>query len=131
MQIYALVFTVYPFWYLGEDDFLALQMIGFVERLPAEWQPKWEKMKKSSKRDQQVESKINYINYNTHSLLMFFKDNEECKLEQKFADMVKEPRLAPLVTIIQGLMRFLPSSRITLDEALESLEATAGEQWYE
>lgn len=47
-----------------------------------------------------------------------------------FADKVKEPMLAPLVTIIQGLMRFLPFHRITADEALGSLEA-ATEQWYE
>lgn len=40
-----------------------------------------------------------------------------------FADKVKEPMLAPLVTIIQGLMRFLLSSRITADEALDLLKA--------
>ena len=25
----------YPFWYLGEDEVLIFQMIGFVESLPA------------------------------------------------------------------------------------------------
>ena len=63
-------------------------------------------------------------------MLTFLKDDEEYKLEWLFADKVKEPMLAPLVTIIQGLMRFLLSSRITADEALNSLKA-ATEQLYE
>lgn len=63
-------------------------------------------------------------------MLTFLKGDEEYSLERRFANKVKEPTLAPLVTIIQGLMRFLPSRRITVDEALDSLEATT-EQWYE
>lgn len=56
-------------------------------------------------------------------MLIFLKGDEKYRLERMFADKVKEPMLAPLVTIIQGLMRFLPSSRITADEALDSLKA--------
>ena len=63
-------------------------------------------------------------------MLTFLKGDEEYKLERLFADKVKEPMLAPLVTIIQGLMRFRPSSRITAAEALNSLKA-ATEQLYE
>lgn len=56
-------------------------------------------------------------------MLTFLKGDEKYRLERMFADKVKEPMLAPLVTIIQGLMRFLLSSRITADEALDLLKA--------
>ena len=63
-------------------------------------------------------------------MLTILKDDEEYSLERRFSNKVKEPTLAPLVTIIQGLMRFLPSRRIMVDEAIDSLEAIT-EQWYE
>ncbi|KAI2944570.1 hypothetical protein CBS147321_4269 [Aspergillus niger] len=37
--------------YLGEHEVLVLQMIGFVGKLPKDWQPTWERMKSSFKRD--------------------------------------------------------------------------------
>ena len=46
------------------------------------------------------------------------------KLEQKFAEVVHSPKLKPLLQVIQGLMRFLPSSRISIDEALALLHDT-------
>jgi serine/threonine-protein kinase SRPK3 len=45
------VFTIYPFWYFDADESLVFQMIGFVEKLPAEWEPQWKEMKISSSRD--------------------------------------------------------------------------------
>ena len=46
------------------------------------------------------------------------------KLEQKFAEIVHDPPLKPLLQVIQGLMRFLPSSRIPVDEALDLMGNT-------
>ncbi|KAE8312897.1 kinase-like domain-containing protein [Aspergillus transmontanensis] len=37
---------------------------------------------------------------------------------------VRDPKLAPLLPVIQGLMRFLPSARITADKALNVLSRT-------
>ncbi|KAL4807908.1 kinase-like domain-containing protein [Aspergillus unguis] len=99
-MIYSFLFTTWPFWYLGEDEMLALQMIGFVERLPAEWEAKWESMVKESRRNLEIE------------------DYGTSKLERKFADLEPDPTLQPLLGVMQGLMRFLPSSRLTAEEAL-------------
>ncbi|PLB51473.1 kinase-like protein [Aspergillus steynii IBT 23096] len=49
-MIYSFLLTAYPFWYLGEDEVLVLQMIGFVEKLPSEWESKWQSMKMRSSR---------------------------------------------------------------------------------
>ncbi|OJJ85770.1 uncharacterized protein ASPGLDRAFT_65712 [Aspergillus glaucus CBS 516.65] len=102
-MIYSFLFTTYPFWYLGEDEVLVFQMIGFVERLPTEWESKWESMQTRSSHDLEVE------------------DCAMSKLEQKFAEAVRDPKLKPLLRVTQGLMRFLPPSRITTDEALNLL----------
>ncbi|KAB8277263.1 kinase-like domain-containing protein [Aspergillus minisclerotigenes] len=89
LRIYSFVFTTYPFWYLGEDEVLVFPMIGLVESLPAEWQPK--------------------------------------RLERKFAEEVRDPKLAPLLPVIQGLMRFLTSARTTADKALDVLSRTGAQ----
>lgn len=44
--------------------------------------------------------------------------------EQKWAKDVHNTTLHPLLHVTQGLMRFLPSSRITADEALDILRNT-------
>ncbi|OGM49926.1 hypothetical protein ABOM_001472 [Aspergillus bombycis] len=48
-MIYAFIFGTYPFQYLGEDDVLVAQMIGFVEELPKDWQQMWKRMRLNSK----------------------------------------------------------------------------------
>lgn len=55
LQIYSFLFTSFPFWYLGEDEVLVFQMIGFVERLPAEWEAQWRAMQTRSQHDLSVE----------------------------------------------------------------------------
>lgn len=40
-----------PFQFLGDVDVLVAQMIHFVEDLPEEWKPEWERMKKRSGRN--------------------------------------------------------------------------------
>lgn len=59
-------------------------------------------------------------------LLLIPSDSEMSKLGRKFAETVHEPTLTPLLLVIQGLMRFLPSSRTTADEALALLPETQG-----
>ncbi|KAK9236605.1 kinase-like domain-containing protein [Lipomyces kononenkoae] len=102
-MIYSFLFTTYPFWYLGEDEVLVFQMISFVERLPTEWESKWKSMQTRSSHDLEVE------------------DCAMSKLERKFAETVRDAKLKPLLRVTQGLMRFLPSRRITADEALNLL----------
>ncbi|RHZ69155.1 hypothetical protein CDV55_103316 [Aspergillus turcosus] len=50
LKIYAFIFKTYPFYYLGDDDVLVADMIGFVEELPEVWQPTWNRMRLNSKR---------------------------------------------------------------------------------
>lgn len=60
-------------------------------------------------------------------LLITLKDRKTTsKLEQKFAEIVHNPKLKPLLQVIQGLMRFLPCSRLTADEALDLLYKNDG-----
>lgn len=66
IQFYEFMFTSYPFWHFGEDEVLVLQMICLVEKLPAEWQPKWEKMKMDSKRTLEGEGELNDVRYKRH-----------------------------------------------------------------
>ncbi|KAJ5211238.1 hypothetical protein N7472_001377 [Penicillium cf. griseofulvum] len=110
-MIYSFLFTNWPFWYLGEDEVLMSQMIGFVEKLPAEWQPKWESMVKSTSHDLEPE-----------------EDDGTSKLEKKFATLAN-PTLESLLHVIQGLMRFLPSTRITAEYALDLIGNIQDSVW--
>ncbi|CAG8901418.1 unnamed protein product [Penicillium egyptiacum] len=102
-MIYAFVFTIYPFWF-DEEEYLVFQMIGFVERLPVEWESQWKEMKTRSGRDLEIK-----------------EDHEMSKFERKFAKNVHDPELQPLLPVAQRLIRFLPASRISAAEALEML----------
>lgn len=44
------------------------------------------------------------------------------KLQQMFDEKVSDPSLEPLFPVIQGLVRFLPSHRISASQALDMLE---------
>ncbi|OQE28558.1 hypothetical protein PENSTE_c003G08400 [Penicillium steckii] len=102
--IYSFVFTAWPFSYMGGDEFLAFQMIDFVEKLPAEWEPKWKSMVMNSKKDLRLE------------------DNGAFEIEENFAKLTPDPILQSLLPVIQGLLRFLPSSRLTIEDALDMLD---------
>lgn len=43
------------------------------------------------------------------------------KIEEEFTGKVQDPILDPLLLVIQGLMRFLPSNRMSAEEALKKL----------
>lgn len=63
-------------------------------------------------------------------MLIPLADREPTQLEERFAEAVNDSTLDPLLPIIRGLMRFLPSSRITADEALDLL-GEIEEEWPE
>ena len=48
-------------------------------------------------------------------------DRDKFKIEEEFTEKVQHPILEPLLLVIQGLMRFLPSNRMSAEEALEKL----------
>lgn len=122
IQIYSFIFTSYPFQYLGDDDFLVAQMIGFVEELPEDWHPQW--MRLNSKRELILEESERTTAITRQPLLLIlFKAFQISKLERRFKERVHDPELAPLFTIIRGLVRFLPSSRMNASEALGLLRS--------
>lgn len=49
------------------------------------------------------------------------------KLERKFDEKVQDERLKSLLPVIQGLMRFKPSDRISISQALDLVKAIPGE----
>ncbi|KAJ5204190.1 uncharacterized protein N7498_005069 [Penicillium cinerascens] len=110
-MIYYFLFTIWPFWYLGEDEVYIFQMIGFVERLPAEWESQWKSMLMKSSHTLELEEGKQTDR----------QTDLTSKLERQFAELVPGPKLEPLLHATQGLMRFLPSSRLTAEEALDLL----------
>jgi serine/threonine-protein kinase SRPK3 len=48
-------------------------------------------------------------------------------LEGKFDEKVQEERLKPLLPVIQGLMRFRPSDRISISQALDIIRSIPDE----
>ncbi|KAE9371863.1 kinase-like protein [Stipitochalara longipes BDJ] len=107
--IYSFVFQAIPFHYLGGDDALAEAMIGFVEKLPIEWEPKFQKLLWNAKR--KVEDSKGSA------------QNVPSRLEVMFKEKVKEESLKPLFSVIQGLMRFKPKDRISASHALKLVRA--------
>lgn len=108
-QIYLLLFGALPFMYLGEDKVLIEQMIGFVEAMPVEWQHQWTLLQKESNAlPSSVEVETPASHYGS-------------KLEKKFYESVKDEELMILLSIMKGLMRFLPSARLSANEALRLL----------
>jgi len=48
-------------------------------------------------------------------------------LEGKFDEKVQEERLKPLLPVIQGLMRFRPSDRISISQVLDIIRSIPDE----
>lgn len=55
-------------------------------------------------------------------MLTVIEDDGTSKLERKFTELAPDASLEPLLRVIQGMMRFLPSSRLSAGDALEMLE---------
>ena len=50
----------------------------------------------------------------------------QSKLEQKFDRRIHDETLKPLLPVIQGLMRFRPSDRISISQALDMVSSISG-----
>lgn len=98
-------------------------MIGFVEKLPAEWESQWKSMQMRSSHNLELgEGKC--TDKQTILLLILLKDCGTSKLERKFSGTVPDPTLEPLLPVTQGLIRFLLSSGLTVEKALNLLGDT-------
>ncbi|KAJ3474308.1 hypothetical protein NLG97_g9902 [Lecanicillium saksenae] len=99
--IYVILFRHNPFEDWGSCSILQ-QMLGLVESLPPEWEARWEQIQRDYK----------------------YKGDdwpEDEKLLRRFLSIVPEPELTPLLPIMQRLMRFKPSDRISARQALSIL----------
>ncbi|KAH8808513.1 kinase-like domain-containing protein [Xylogone sp. PMI_703] len=114
LMIYSFLFLHTPFMSPGADDLLVLEMIDLVGPLPAEWIPKWAQMKINSTLTPSTLASENPI-------------SSPDRLETKFNAQVHTPALKVLLPVIQGLLRFRPSDRISASEALALLQSE-GEQ---
>ena len=69
------------------------------------------------------------------TLLILLEDREGSILEERFNREMHDQNLVPLISIIEGLMKYLPSSRITASQALGLLgrksegEKLGGKSW--
>ncbi|KGQ07809.1 Protein kinase dsk1 [Beauveria bassiana D1-5] len=86
---------------LNADGFAAAQMIDFVEDLPPEWEEAWQKLKAK-------------LSFSLSPVL-------EPKLVTMFRDRVPDKELAPLLPVIQGLVRLRAAERMSVRAALEPL----------
>lgn len=124
-QIYTLVMGSRPFWYMGDVNNLVKQMIGFVEELPAEWEPEWERLRGDGGGDDipgMTRALTLPSGTNTSTNLSLDSSSTRSELEERFANRAVEPSLERLLPIIQGLMRFRPSDRISAAEALALID---------
>ncbi|KAJ3479680.1 hypothetical protein NLG97_g8260 [Lecanicillium saksenae] len=115
--IHSLIFAAYPCMYMGDDFFLILQIIYFVEELPQEWEPKWQQVLAASRNPQAKPTPS--------------PDPTMSKLEYKFHTRVSEADLKPLLPVIKGLMRFRPQDRISAREALALLPPLSDDDDFE
>ncbi|KAM3484447.1 hypothetical protein MY8738_002136 [Beauveria namnaoensis] len=99
--IFALIFLRYPTQSLGDNSLAAAQMIDFVEDLPPEWEEAWQKLKAK-------------LSFSLSPVL-------ESKLVTMFTDRVPDKESAPLLPVIQGLVRFRPAERMSARAALQLL----------
>ncbi|MCJ1263439.1 hypothetical protein MMC22_003309 [Lobaria immixta] len=109
--IYYLAFGYLPFSWWSMYT-LVREMIELLGELPPEWQPKWEQLKLDGRKD-----------------VKLFKLGDKCDrsgptLDQEFhenAEKVHEPELMILLPVIKGLIRYLPSDRISAAQALDMI----------
>ncbi|OBT78603.1 CMGC/SRPK protein kinase [Pseudogymnoascus sp. 05NY08] len=108
IAIYSFVFGGLPFYCIGDRDNLVIQMIEFVGDLPPEWKPSFNHLRIDFKRQPLLEGDLRV----------------DRGLEYKFKHQIHEKKLQPLLPVIQGLMRFRPSERISPQQALEMMRST-------
>ncbi|OJJ83134.1 uncharacterized protein ASPGLDRAFT_151795 [Aspergillus glaucus CBS 516.65] len=99
--IYSFVFGASPFTYKGDNNALVAQMIGLVgtNNMPEDWKAQ----------------------YSVGHGLDRKRNTQLSELKRRLVEHVNIPDLAPLVSVIEGLMRLVPSSRITASTGLSLL----------
>ncbi|KFY81229.1 hypothetical protein V500_11609 [Pseudogymnoascus sp. VKM F-4518 (FW-2643)] len=108
IAIYSFVFGGLPFYCIGDKDSLVIQMIEFIGDLPPEWKPSFDNLRIDFKRQPLLEGDLRV----------------DRGLEYKFKHQIHEEMLQPLLPVIQGLMRFRPTERISAQQALEMVRST-------
>jgi serine/threonine-protein kinase SRPK3 len=118
------VFGSRPFQFLSEIDVLVAQMIHFVEELAVEWTAEWERLKMNSKQNWDDHIPGTSLNFCIGLADVSNQDRMPVpsKLEERFKKKALDTSLMPLLPIMQGLMRFRPSNRISAVEALRLLD---------
>ena len=91
-----------------------------------EWQERWEHMRLNSECTlKTLEGKLKSLPTSTpyllKALLILLEDGELPLLESPFNTREHDKNLLPVMSVIRGLMRYQPSSRITASEALDIL----------
>lgn len=125
---------------------LVAQMIDFVGALPTEWQPKWHDILAASnfvptkstsllkawfvdpewviQMDQSKIYLLKMADKNPSDEADVRADESHLsKLERRLNEKVPEESLKLLLPVIQGLMRFMPSDRISASQALDLVKA--------
>ncbi|KAL6713257.1 hypothetical protein ACLMJK_008722 [Lecanora helva] len=105
-RIYTLVLKQPPFspWFARTDELIE-QMIDLAGELPTEWQPEWAEIRQRFATERQGKTRVRkYV---------------PPPLAAMFDEKVQDEILKPLLPVIQGLMKFRPSDRITIPQALE------------
>ncbi|KFY22231.1 hypothetical protein V493_06748 [Pseudogymnoascus sp. VKM F-4281 (FW-2241)] len=108
IAIYSFVFGGLPFYSIGDRDNLVIQMIEFIGRIPPEWKPNFDSLRIEYKKQPLLEGDLRV----------------DRGLEYKFKHRIHEEMLQPLLPVIQGLMRFTPSERLSAQQALELMNST-------
>ncbi|KAK0706527.1 kinase-like domain-containing protein [Lasiosphaeria miniovina] len=113
--IYFMVFGRYSFTETTPDAALVHQMIHFVEDLPSQWQPQWEKLKRqdpSGYSSADVKPRRSKL---AEQFLTVFASPSEDDDEDEWSDYCRLKKLQP---VIEGLVRFRPADRIGAQVAL-------------
>ena len=96
-----MVFMDTPFFYMRGEDELIAAMISLLGDVPSEWQTKWQEIQHSSGRSHPPGTAM----------------DSKFKLENVFQICAEVPELMPLLPVVQGLLRYLPSDRMSAAEA--------------
>lgn len=110
------------------NKYLVDQMINFVEDLPDEWRDQWLNMEDQSSTGPEGRYTLRPPTCLHRVAVSLFsvpvETLEVSELEKRFEGLLENPEdppLRPLLLIVQGLMRFRPSDRLSASQALELL----------
>jgi len=109
-------------------------MISLLGKLEKKWQPQWEDMRLNSKfkfsrlNQSELKSLPTSASALKDLILILLEDREGSNLERLMLKRgVYDQKLLPLVSVIEGLMKYLPSSRMAASQALHLLGRESGQ----